>query len=488
MKQICLVIIFAVAAGCAHLQPRQTVSLDHRYPVSSLIADFELLRGALEEAHPGLYDFCPKTEMNAEFDRIRAELTHDMTELEFLRLIAPLNGKIGCGHTAILPSIGARKQLFSTTGLFPCDVRIVGGRMFLLRCYAPQHEHLAGREIRTINGMSTEELIARFLEVLPRDGRNVTHQYQLIDEHMRYFFAAFIRISEQFEMSVKDANGNTERVTLPAMAESALRTHHAFIEMDSNDRDPLEFQHLEGSSTAVLTIRSFEESDRYMPFLEESFKQIRDGGIQNLIIDLRGNGGGEDEYGAALASYLLDKPFRYYSKLVTRTDRISFQAYTDATRAYERELKSILVKGENGWFDVAPEHHTCLSEIKPAAHVFLGRVLVLIDGGSFSATSEVASILHHHRRVEFIGEETGGGYYGNNSGFMPTLTLPETQIRAIIPLVQYKTAVEGYPFVDRGIIPDHVVEPSFDDEITGADKVMEVALALLESAQMDRPK
>ena len=49
-------------------------------------------------------------------------------------------------------------------------------------------------------------------------------------------------------------------------------------------------------------------------------------------------------------------------------------------------------------------------------------------GGSFSTTCEFLSTLHHHHRATFIGEETGGGYYGNTSGMSLPLVLPNSKI------------------------------------------------------------
>lgn len=41
-----------------------------------------------------------------------------------------------------------------------------------------------------------------------------------------------------------------------------------------------------------------------------------------------------------------------------------------------------------------------------------GKVLVLMNGGSFSTTCEFRSNLPYRKRATFVGEEAGGGYYG----------------------------------------------------------------------------
>lgn len=469
-----LVPVIILLTGCAHrhappFEPARS------FPADTLTADFDLMRSALEDAHPGLYDFTSEPEMDAFFDSMRAELNHDMTEPEFLRLIAPLNGKIGCGHTAILPSVPMRRHISESAGIFPCDVRMADGRMHIYRCYAPDRQNLAGTEILAINGIQTPDLIRHLTEVLPTDGRNTTFPFVRIDTLMRYFYAAFIGMPRTFDVTVAlpDADGATpQTVSLPAMSEAAIKTHPDYADPDSDETDPLTLDIRKDISTAVMTIRTFGESDAYMPFLADSFTKIRDAGIQNLILDLRGNGGGEDEYGAALAAYLLDKPFPYYRSLTARPARIDFRRYTDLTRSDLREMRGMVVQGEDGWMHVSPEHHPCLSEIEPREPGFRGRVRVLIDGGSFSATSEVAAILQQHKRAEFIGEETGGRCTGNNSGYMSVLTLPGTGIRVILPFLKYTLAVDAPAHPDRGVFPDYFVESSIDDEMNGIDRVM----------------
>jgi hypothetical protein len=54
---------------------------------------------------------------------------------------------------------------------------------------------------------------------------------------------------------------------------------------------------------------------------------------------------------------------------------------------------------------------------KPSAPAFLGDLYVLQDGLSFSVSAEVVAILRHKERAVFLGEESGGAYGGNTSGW-----------------------------------------------------------------------
>jgi hypothetical protein len=102
---------------------------------------------------------------------------------------------------------------------------------------------------------------------------------------------------------------------------------------------------------------------------------------------------------------------------------------------------------------------------------------VLQNGGSFSATGEFTSVLHHnYPDAVFVGEEGGAGYYGNVSGASVRLTLPNSGVRVNLPLMKYSSAVEGYTPLDRGLIPDISIEPSIEDILVGSDTVLEDTL------------
>ncbi len=105
----------------------------------------------------------------------------------------------------------------------------------------------------------------------------------------------------------------------------------------------------------------------------------------------------------------------------------------------------------------------------------------MIGGESFSGAADFAAVTHHLQRATFIGEETGGGYYGNNSGMMPTLTLPNSKLRIRLPMYEYWNAVAGYDGKRRGTIPDHVVEIKTADLLRGADEALDLALKLAPS-------
>ena len=75
-------------------------------------------------------------------------------------------------------------------------------------------------------------------------------------------------------------------------------------------------------------------------------------------------------------------------------------------------------------------------------------------------------------------EEAAGGYYGNSSGIMPLVMLPNSKLTLRVPLQTYYLAVSGFAHPDRSIPPDYPVRHSLEDLLSGTDREMMVALQL----------
>jgi C-terminal processing protease CtpA/Prc len=204
------------------------------------------------------------------------------------------------------------------------------------------------------------------------------------------------------------------------------------------------------------------------------FQELDAKKVPSLVIDLRGNGGGRDEYGRSLFGFFMDEPFQYYRALEIKKDQFDLFKYTDDTSL--GRIGDGARKNARGWFDVT--NHPNVGTMKPERPRYGGRTAILVDGLSFSTTGETTSLFHFHKKATFVGEECGAGYYGNTSGAMALVTLPRTGLKVAIPLVLYTLAVDGYQ-KDRGIVPDIHVTPTIRDLLARRDIVMEQALAFV---------
>jgi C-terminal processing protease CtpA/Prc len=286
----------------------------------------------------------------------------------------------------------------------------------------------------------------------------------------------------------KSPTENQERILQKKIAATGIKANDLdsiFYERYSEaakEKPPIQLNHRQG--IALLTVRTFgmgpyqNAKISYPSFLKSVFQELEDKNTQHLIIDLRDNGGGADAYGKILVQHLIDKPFRYYEHLRINNTEFSFFEHTNIPPDERIQNPGRFRKNDEGTFDLL--FHPNLGEQKPIPPIFKGKAYVLINGNSFSGTGECTSLIHFHKKAVFIGEECGAGYYGNTSGFMPMLILPNTKIRVRIPMIRYTMAVSGYP-QDRGIIPDHPVSPTIEDLLSQRDTVMEFTIDLIKN-------
>ena len=104
-------------------------------------------------------------------------------------------------------------------------------------------------------------------------------------------------------------------------------------------------------------------------------------------------------------------------------------------------------------------------------HLYKGKLTILMDGGTFSAASLVASQLRKKRNAILVGDESGGGAQGCYAMVMPTLTLPNTKMRVFLPL--YYINHESDALAGRGIIPDFYLLPDLGKKVKGIDTELE---------------
>lgn len=476
MRRIIAVALLAVLASS--VTPAQAVEFTRE----QLLEDFQVMRLALEEGHSGIYRYTSKAEMDRIFAKAAKSLDRPMDAFEFYRVTAPVVAAIKCGHTSVSLPDSLRQELNSKTPLLPLQVRVLDKRVYVLRDFSTADRHLTGREIRSINGVPASRIVDTMLAAIPADGDVVaSRQHRISGWRFCGSLVSLLGIKAPYTLSLRDAKtkrdskARLEGIELPKLLEASK----AQYPQDQPPERAGEFKLLDDGKIGVMTIYGFggtidaEKKKGLRDLYKESFAEIEARGSKALIIDLRNNGGGEDELGKLLLSYLVDKPFKYYDDLIVNAMNFSFWKYTGIK---EQPPADRFKLGADGKYHAVTHPNWGINQ--PNKPTFTGKVFVLMNGGSFSTTSEFISQAHFNKRAVFIGEESAGGYYGNSSGFMPLVTLPNTKLGVRVPLMTYYMAVSGYKAASRGLAPDYPVEYSIEDLLAGNDKEMALALGL----------
>lgn len=437
-------------------------SFAQRLSPEEALEDIESLENNLIRYHAGLNRYTPADSIARYFDLVRSGLTKETDVVELYKEVTFLLSKVRCGHTRSSMPLEANDGFKTSQLFFPVSIAYLGQRLYIDDLLTNAGDLKRGEEILTINGLSIKEITRRIFEHQASDGFINTGKYRLTALYFRYYYQLYVAPDvDRYSLTIRGLDGKIRRVTVPGESYEQLSS----LNKPLPEQAVLSLEHkADYSYMKIGTFVSYYLRNaglNYEQFLAESFKTLNERGAKNLVLDLRGNGGGDDNYGALLVSYFANKPFRYFERIEV-TD--AYSGYGSVRKEGERNLMT---------------SHKGLLLWQPEQNRFSGKVYVLTDGWSFSTCADVASVLHYNKWASFIGEETGGGYDGNTSGNSRTLTLAHSGIKVNIPMWMYTTANAGHHYHGRGVIPDYPVIPSPVEVVAGEDVVLRKAEELI---------
>ena len=208
-----------------------------------------------------------------------------------------------------------------------------------------------------------------------------------------------------------------------------------------------------------------------------AFTQLKTTKVKNLVVDLRDNTGGSDPFAAYFTSYFFDKPFRYWDRIEV-TQAVANEIHGAALRMFYRKP----VQKDSIWLWQRARYSDEFNfymEQKPARNNFRGKVYVLMNGFCMSSCADVIAILSYNKKVTLIGQETGGGYQGNNSGMIPDSKVKPFDFTLSVPLQKYVNHVDRSMNIGRGTMPDYVINRTIDDLLKGEDLELNLANELI---------
>jgi len=410
------------------------VPIPERFTVEVLRQDLLQMKEAMARIHPALYEFTNKATFDQLFDQQLNRIDKPLTMTEFYCLAAPLVTRIGCGHSSLQHpdyfwKTVSRKRI-------PLRLRFVDDKAYLIEVVGDAGSIPPGSEIVTINEEQMSQIIENLKSVLSSDGFNDSYRVAKLNMNFPFIYAPYYGFPDEFTVTYKRPGQRiSTKTTVKAVDMDA-------VEKAINWKPILDFKVKEEKNTAIIAINSFvyyRKKDKFFSFIDDVFAEIQEKNIKNLILDFRGNFGGDPFCATHLLSYIASTPVPYFAE--------PYGKYA--------ELAAPIPLKENR---------------------FSGNLFILTDGWCFSTTGHLCSLLRYHRVGTFVGAETGGTYTCNDA--KRVVHLKNTRFGVQLARKSFATAVQGLPN-NRGIIPDHPVELRIEDLIAGKDTVMDFMLNLI---------
>ena len=463
-----------------------------KYSSQQLQQDYSLLRNILEKKHPSLYWYTPKDSMKIYFESYYSIIKDSMTEQEFgWQIIAPLTNKIHCGHTSFSRSKAynnwATNKKFPS---FPLLLKCWNDTMAITNNLNRKDSVLKrGTLITSINGIKNEELTKIMFGYMTEDGYANNVNYLRLSNNFPYYHRNIFGVSKTYAVTYLDSAGKERLINIPVFdlgTDSSKKSKDSIVvkkvkpdKKKSRIKRLLDLRSLAvdtANNTAIITLNTFSDGG-LRKFYRQTFGYIKRAGIDNVVLDIRSNGGGRIRLSTLLTKYVSRVNFKVADTAfaVTKTLR-PYSKYIKQSFINNLGLFFLTKKNKDGLFHFGHWERK-VNKPKTTNH-YGGNLYVLINGSTFSAAALFSNAVKGQPGVVLVGEESGGGWHGNNGILIPDIVLPNTHIKVRLPLfrlVQY----HHVPKNGRGISPDIYIGTNYDALLKGVDYKMQVVMEMI---------
>ena len=439
--------VFGIASSYLPPEADKIDYLTFAHPAADLQADFAVFRAALEEGHPGLYDYIPAPELDAIFDAIAARLDRPLTSLQFELLLQEAVVAIRDSHTVLYPK---RFQAYGNAyppvlfGLCDSDVTVFSA--------FPENQDLVGKTITRLDGRDVQELIPPCALLATRSDGFIPSVTELsLMKSMWRDCGRILNLGEGDALDLDFADGTTAHLQYRRLTANIYQPRGKRFSPDEGRFTTRVID----DTTALIDLNTFELLATDEEAIAAFVQAANDSGRTNLIIDVRDNFGGSDEVLVRLFALLADRPFRTeMTSMVRNNDTYALFAHTDNYAPESRHMfPEFTERREGGFYRPAADYVDTPPD--PDVH-FAGDVYVLVNPRSISAATLLPALVRKFDRGVIIGQETGSCYYRMNGLKFAQVRLEHSGLELRLPLVKMIFDERRRPDIPwgRGVIPD----------------------------------
>lgn len=481
-----------------------------------LYVDIDKAYNKLKKLHPRLYQFTSKDELDFKFDSLKLTIIEPISSLEFYKKIAPVISEVRQGHISVSPPAKryTKRELKElkekSFEFYKLDFENVNDALLVKANYSSDST-LVGAQVMSVDEEPIESIYKAYNKLYASDGYNTSFKERFWALRFSSFYyknngyvdslsiafkkndSLFVKVLKRIDKDSvrspfidKNKDDDESVAKLNSLEKKEQRKKAKALKKYNNNHGYIKSKNLytrnfnfigNDSTIAYLKIRNF-NNGVYDDFYEEVFEKIKEKKSNVLVLDLRDNTGGRVNEILELYSYLQDEPFQFVKKAEVKT-RIPFlKSFISKDKSLGLNVIGVLsspiaipvevlrtTKNNNvTYYRVSGSK----KNNKPKQNNYKGKIYVLINGNSFSASSILSTNLKTKSNVIFVGEETGGNFNGTVAGVQKYVELDNSKVTLNFGLMHiqspYESSTNGH-----GILPDIKIIPNKADRLNHID-------------------
>lgn len=464
--------------------------------VEQLMDDYILIEQMVLEVHPGTYRYNDASSISAGLEELKTTFQEPLTHGQAYLAMSKMTALIQCDHTK--PGFNNQNKIINSvihgqSDKLPFTFIWADDRMIVIYDASSENKLKRGTEILSINGHSVVQIKEEIMPYIAADGAsdaNRVVKMQVDGYDFRYnafdvFFPLLFPFqNNEIELELIEPGSESSEIrqilTLTRDERSAILAKR-YPEYPASRDEMWSFEVLEGN-VGLLTINSFglmgwkAMTIDYKAFLKNVFDEIQQKEIDDLIIDIRKNNGGNDEMSVELFSYLdIKEPI---SREIYREGRTRYKQFPEPLKS------NVQTWGDNPWYfdfgNPEKDREYYIFKQEPSDQKFIKKDEVF-TGNTYLLTSSANTSLAYYTALNFkrhglgtsVGQETGGNLRGINGGQILFLRLPNSGIEIDFSIMG------GFVYGNQpngGVVPDVVIKPSINQIINNVDVELDTIL------------